>query len=262
MAGAAAIAEAPARVVSLNLCTDQMALLLGAPGQVVGVTELAHDPRSSAMTEAAAGVPSHNASAEAVVLMRPDLVLAGTWTTRATVEMLERLGIPVVEFAPANSLDEARAALLRMGALLGREAQAARIVADFDARLAALADKTGPRPRAALYFPLNGTAGRQTLAGDILAAAGIDNIAEARGLPYGGRLAMEELILDDPDLILVGQPYNGHARATEALQHPALRATGALRRIENGAAWVCETPALLDAVAEMVALRRDWERGR
>ncbi|MDU8913691.1 ABC transporter substrate-binding protein [Aestuariicoccus sp. MJ-SS9] len=255
-AGAAAMA-APQRVVSLNLCTDQLALLL-APDRLVSVTPLARDPRSSAMAEAAAEVPVTDGSAEAVVLLDPDLVLAGSYTTRATVEMLQRLGLGVEIFAPVNTLEEARANILRMGALLEREARARQIVEAFDARLAELRRGEGPSPRVALYYALGNTAGRDTLPGDILAAAGMENIAAERGLPFGGALPLEELVLADPDLVLIGRPYGGHARATELLQHPVLRESGKLRVVEGGADWTCETPALLDAVAAMRALRLEW----
>ena len=43
---------APRRVVSINLCTDQLAMMLAAPGQLVSVSQLAGDPHSSAMAEA------------------------------------------------------------------------------------------------------------------------------------------------------------------------------------------------------------------
>ena len=36
-----AFADAPARVVSMNLCTDQLAMMLAAPGQLVSVSHLA-----------------------------------------------------------------------------------------------------------------------------------------------------------------------------------------------------------------------------
>ena len=40
---------APRRVVSMNLCTDQVAMLLAAPGQLISVSDLAQDPRMSPM---------------------------------------------------------------------------------------------------------------------------------------------------------------------------------------------------------------------
>ncbi|WGW03363.1 ABC transporter substrate-binding protein [Tropicibacter oceani] len=251
-------AQSPRRVVSLNLCTDQLALMLADPGQIASLSALASDPRSSAMADQARGFPANDGSAESVVLAQPDLVLAGTWTTRATVDMLTRLGLRVEIFAPVNTLDEARANITRMGALLGQETRAQTILDQFDQRLTRLRATPGPSPRVALYYELGSTAGRDTLPGDILDAAGMTNIAAEKGLAFGGALPLEDLVLTNPDLILIGRPYGGHARATELLTHPVLTASGKLRLIEDGASWVCETPHLLDAIAQMIALRQDW----
>mgnify|MGYP006999250795 CR=1 FL=1 len=46
-------ATPPARVVSMNLCTDQLAMALAAPGQLISVSYIARDPRASAMAEEA-----------------------------------------------------------------------------------------------------------------------------------------------------------------------------------------------------------------
>ena len=45
----AAAASVPRRVVSMNLCTDQMAMLVAAPGQLFSVSFLAADPVSSVL---------------------------------------------------------------------------------------------------------------------------------------------------------------------------------------------------------------------
>lgn len=261
MAGAA-VAEAPRRVVSLNLCTDQLAMALAAPGQLVSVSQLAADPRSSAMADRAQDWPANDGSAEAVVLLEPDLVVAGTFTTRETLLMLERLGYRVEKFGPVNSVAEARDNILRMGALLGQETRAERMVAALDDRLTRLAATPGPAPRVLMYYALGYTTGRDTLPGDLLALAGFDNISSEKGLPFGGVLPLEEVVLSDPDMILIGRPYGGHARATELLDHPVLKQTGALRVIEGGQNWVCEGPALAEAVAALVALRKGWEAGQ
>ena len=50
-AEADAPAPVPARVVSINLCTDQLAMLLAAPGQLLSVSHLAREPQSSSMLE-------------------------------------------------------------------------------------------------------------------------------------------------------------------------------------------------------------------
>ena len=256
LTGAAALADAPRRVVSLNVCTDQLALLLAAPEQLVSVSSLARDPRTSAYAELARDMPVNTGKAEEVVLLDPDLVLAGTFSTQASLSMLERLGYAVARFAPVSSLEDARANITRMGALLGREEAAADLLADFDTRLSALSDAEPPLPRTALYGPRGTSAGPGTLSGQLIARAGLRNIVTE---DYGRTLPLEELILADPDLILVGAPYSGHSEATALLDHPALRDTGALRQLSDGANWVCETPALLDALAELRDLRRDWQ---
>jgi iron complex transport system substrate-binding protein len=136
MAGAAPD-RPPARVVSINLCTDQLAMMLAAPGQLVSVSDLAADPHSSAMAREARAFPANHGRAEEVYLLRPDLVLAGAYSDPATVAMLRRVGLRVVQFDTARSLADTRDRIAQMARLLGREAAGAALIEDFDARLAA-----------------------------------------------------------------------------------------------------------------------------
>ena len=115
---------APARVVSVNVCTDQLAMLVAAPGQLIAVSILAHEAHSSAMVAEAGGYAETNGQAEAVFQLRPDLVLAGAYSTPQTVRLLQRLGVRVERFASATSIADIAANLRRMGALLVQEAQA------------------------------------------------------------------------------------------------------------------------------------------
>ncbi|MGY6632569.1 MAG: ABC transporter substrate-binding protein [Alkalilacustris sp.] len=250
----------------MNLCTDQLALMLAAPGQLVSVSWLAHDPDQSPMAEAARRLPANRGSAEDIVMLQPDLVLAGRFTTVATVAMLERLGIPVARFAPETSLDDVAEKLARMGHLLGREAEAEARIAAFRRDRAVLADHvarhaiTHPEPeRAALYFARGFTGGPASLAGDILRAAGLSNIAEDLGLRGGGHLALETLVLADPDRLVTGRRGAGHSEAQALLDHPALRSLPAQARGATATMtdrdWICGTPHVLDAVAGLVAAR-------
>lgn len=247
-AGAAGAGEAPARVVSLNLCTDQLAMLLAAPGQLVAVSHLARDPLSSAMAGEAMGYRVTRGQAEEVFLLRPDLVLAGTYTTRATVELLRRLGVRVEEFPPPESLADVGVQMRAVAAALGRAEEGARMADDFEAGLAAL--RAEPGPRAALYDASGYTGGEHTLAGEILAAAGFRNVASEVGLEAGGFLPLELLILAQPDAVVTGETYPGASRAEEILSHPAL---GGLARVRaaSDADWVCGTPHVLDAIARL-----------
>ncbi|TCP44246.1 ABC transporter substrate-binding protein [Rhodovulum marinum] len=256
-AGAAALAEAPRRVVSINLCTDQLAMLVAAPGQLVSVSDLAADPRSSAMAEAARAFPANRGGAEEILALRPDLVLAGRFSDPATLSMLRRLGIPVEQFDLTRSLDEIPAQIRQAGRALDREARAEALVAAFQARRAELAQSTGDRPVAAIFHPNGFTQGAGTLSDDIMAQAGFDNLAARLGRRGGGRLSLEDLVMADPDLLVVSRPYPATSRAEEILTHPALRATRAARAPAfTGPDWTCGTPLVLDAVARLAQRHR------
>ncbi len=249
--------DAPRRVVSINLCTDQLAMLLAAPGQLVSVSHLAADPRSSAMAEAAAAYPQNRGLAEQVFLLRPNLVLAGTFTARHTVDLLRRLGIPVLELPPPASLDDVGGQLRAVGAALGRAAAAEAEARAFDAALDALRAAPGDRPAAALYAAGGYSPGAGTLADDVLEAAGFSNIGAAAGMTGGGFLPLERLVMAGPDLIVTAEPYAGASRAEAILGHPALAVLRGRTAVQaqTGADWVCGTPHLLRAVAAMAAAR-------
>ena len=90
--GLMARAAAPARIVSLNVCTDQILVDLVPRHRIAAVTHLATDPLSAAHPERAAGLPSTRGSAEEVLAKDPDLMLAGQYSTIAAVALLRRLG--------------------------------------------------------------------------------------------------------------------------------------------------------------------------
>jgi iron complex transport system substrate-binding protein len=250
---------APSRVVSINLCTDQQAMAIAAPGQLVSVSGLARDPTLSNMADAATALPANDGRAEEIVSLAPDLVLAGSFTSRATVGMLSRLGLRVEEFPPASSFDDIRENLTRMGLLLGREEQADELVRAFDARLSALGRdgrEAGRRPVAVVYHIGNGTDGRGTLADEILTAAGWDNLAARLGLGPYGALPLETLVASKPDLVLVGGAEASWS--TEALpnaRHPAIMAVtddGDRLMVLPDRSTLCGTPFVVDAVARLV----------
>ncbi|MGP3695948.1 ABC transporter substrate-binding protein [Rhodobacter sp. NSM] len=257
LAAAPAVAEAPRRVVSINLCTDQLAMMLAAPGQLLSVSNLATEPQTSAMVEEARAYPANRGQAEQVFLMRPDLVLAGTFTARASVDLLRRLGVEVVELPPATSLADIPGHLRIVGRAIGREAQAERLVGEFEAGLERLQVDLPPA-RAAMYYPSGYTTGSGTLADAILDHAGFSNVAADLGLDGGGNLPLERLVMADPEMIVTSTAYPGSSRAEELLAHPALRAV----QSEAGAAevsdsdWICGTPAVLRALQEMGEARR------
>jgi iron complex transport system substrate-binding protein len=254
----------PQRVVSMNLCTDQLAMLVADDEQLISVSALAADPLNSAMADQAEQYPLNHGRAEEIHLLEPDLVIAGRFHAGPTVDMLRRLGIPVVVFDPANSLEDIRDNIARMGEVLGRPERAAAILRAFDQRLAMLKAPVLSPPRAALYFPNGYTRGEQTLLGDIVRTAGFANIANDAGVKTGAHMPLERLVLAEPDVIITGSRHDGKSRSENILQHPVLETAARWDRAHQlkTSDWVCGTPQALAAVERIGALRGTLMGGR
>lgn len=252
-------AEAPERVVSINLCTDQLAMLLAGEGQLHSVSRIASDRNVSPMADEAAGYVINHGQAEEVYMMRPDLVLAGRFTPAATVEMLEGLGIPVVIFDITKSIDGVRDQIARMGEVLHRQEAAARLLSEFDARREALEEDVEIRPSAMLYYANGYTSGAGTLANEILELAGFSNAAIEAGYNWGQKMPLEVLALTDPDLVITSQTYPGGSRAEDVMAHPVVRAMKEGRKTTalSDQDWVCGSPFVLRAAESLAALRRE-----
>lgn len=255
---ALAAGEAPRRVVSMNLCTDQIAMLVAAPGQLVSVSHLAARPDVSLMSAEAAGLTINHGLAEEIFRLDPDLVVAGTYTTRATVNLLRRLGRRVEEFRPEASFADIRENVRRMGELLGREGQAARLIAAFDAEAAALAAAPPGEDAPVLgSFGANSyTSGAGTLENAIVGAAGLRHLGEDLAITGTTRLPLEALVLADPDYVLLWErSRNDPSRAADILRHPALdaRFSSERRLSADSRAWICGTPLTLEAVKRLRA---------
>jgi ABC-type Fe3+-hydroxamate transport system, periplasmic component len=261
-AATSAWAEEPARVVSMNLCTDQLALALADPDQIVSLSHFATDPTMSVSWKQAEDYPLNYGRAEEISILHPDLVLADTWSNPDTIRMLRTLGISVEQLPPGTSLPEIRARIATTGELLGHPDRAAKMLADFDARLAAI-EKPAPGLRAAIIGPSGYGYGPRTLEGQILEMAGFSNVVSGPGLDWGGRLPLEDLVMDRPDLVVVGGSMKGQgtSRAQEVLAHPVLRDLPVVRGLRD-ASWTCGAPAMLTAVAELAALGRQIEKDK
>lgn len=251
ISGVAAAEPAPRRVVSMNVCTDQLAMLIAGDGQLHSVSALARDPNSSAMAKEAEAFATNHALAEEIFLMEPDLVLAGTFSSRATVNLLRELGVKVEEFAPSRSFEDIRESILRVGELLQRQERAGELVGDLDAGLAELKAQRPSGRSIALYDANSYTTGGGTLANEIFNAAGLVNIAEKLGIVGSTRLPLELLITEQPDMIATSfRSYGGApALAQENFVHPAFKALEAQKQgvgvpVPN---MICGAPFTLQA---------------
>lgn len=248
----------PKRIVSLNLCTDQLLLDLVSRDSIAGVSYLAADETLSAAATQARGLPLLRGTAEEVLRLKPDLVFAGEYTTSATVGVLRRVGIEVVVVPLASDFDGMRKAIRQMAAAVGEGDRGESVIAAFDQRLAAAQPIARARPTAIAYQVNSLVSGPQSLVDRILDAAGYRNKARDLTVQPNGRVSLEQLIVNPPDLLVLAHGPNDFRTAlADNLRHPALQRFMRERRAVHVPMpyWMCATPRILGAIELLASLR-------
>src|SRR5690606_40178738 len=111
--------QRPERIVSLHLCADQYLLSLADPEQIVALGPYAHNADISFQAERARHWPSLEATAEEVLALKPDLVLAAAFTNPSTLEALRRLGHRVMRLQHVQTIKDQRRQIMEDAAAIG-----------------------------------------------------------------------------------------------------------------------------------------------
>jgi iron complex transport system substrate-binding protein len=248
-----ATAAPPSRIVSLNLCTDQIVLDLVPRGRIAALSWLAADRDVSPIADDIAGLKLVSGGAEEILTLAPDLVLANPYAAAPAVDLLKRLGYATEVIPFAQDFEGIRVAVRRVAAAVGETARGEAVVARFDAALAsATLDPPAGRKPEALVYQVNGlVSGAGSLIDGALAAAGLGNQASTRRLASGGRLALEALVAAPPDLVVLAQAPRTYATVvSDNLRHPALQRLMQLKPslVLPMPLWLCGSPRITDAV--------------
>jgi iron complex transport system substrate-binding protein len=254
LVGTSVIATPPQRVVSTNLCADQLVLGLLPRARIAAVSPLAADPALSAAHRQAEGIPVVRQSAEDVIRQHPDLVVAGSFREQKAAEIVARQGIAVHRLPSPDGLTETAVMIRALAARLevpeAGEAMVARLTADLaDART------KGPiNAQTALIWRPNGyTSGQKSVSGEILEAVGYSNLAGSLGVVRGGAVSVEAVLAAKPNVLVIDDHMNtATSRAQAIVTHPALAASTAERVRVPTAAWICAGPSLAAAATALV----------
>jgi iron complex transport system substrate-binding protein len=262
----AAQSPPPRRVVSINLCADQLAVQLLQPERIAALSSLARDRNLSYVADAARSFPLVGESAEEVLAQKPDLVLAGSIGAKPTVELLRRFGVEVYELGLAGNFDEIRAQIRDLGWRLGVDDRAQSVIASMDQQLKSSKETAGRKPTdwatgnassAAFLLPNGYSAGGETLNDAILHAAGFSNHAATLGLRGYGVLPLELIVSSPPDLLVIDAGAEAPSQASRLLEHPALESRlPATSRVALASRFtICAGPQTAEAVALLAARR-------
>ena len=249
----------PARIVSLNQCLDAILVELVPTERIAAISHYSRDPLRSPIAELAQRLPITYESAEEIVALRPDLVLASRHSAIPTRNALRRVGIHYELFDVAFSVDESLAQIRRIAALVGsRCGRRSAGRPDRDARSTTARLPPGTRRLTAAVYETGGlTAGSNTVTDDLMQIVGLDNLAARYGIKMHAPMQLELLVAAPPDLLLVGEvPAAAGTQAARLVQHRALRKVPSLRWEFPARFMYCSGPTIIEEVAALAARTR------
>jgi len=222
--GVSAHAAGLPRVVSINLCTDQLLLPLADPAQILGLSRFSHDAWQSWAADDARRFPSLSGGAEDVLVLKPDVVVASLFDKRSTRELLKAQGLRLAEFSVPRNLDEVKAQIREMGEIVRHQDRAEAEIARLDAAMMRARRAVEERRYSVLPLSRRGwVSGSDSLVSSLLTETGLFNVASDLGAGQGGFASLEAIVNAKPDFLLVseaGDRAEDDGRAF--LLHPAL----------------------------------------
>lgn len=236
-------ATPPQRIVSLNLCNDQLLLQLVPPSRIASITWLSRTEGDPELLPLAMTLPVNHGSAEEVLSAHPDLVIAGRFTTSTTRRLLQRAGVPLLEVDPANDWEGIRRTTRQVAAAVGDTARGEELIAAMDAQLALLQSRPVAQPVRAIGWggSSDDVPGRDTLFNTILETAGAINLgAQANG---AASFDIEQVLWSRPRVLLRGAAYAAApALRNRVAAHRALRGQHYLTMTYPEAVYGCPVP--------------------
>ena len=241
-------------IVSLNPCADQLLVALVPPERIAAISHYSHDPGATSLPlEVARRFPATAGTAEEVIALAPDLVVASSFTPAATRDAFKRAGLETLYLDSPTTIAASQAQVAELARAVGEPARGAALNRRIDDAVAG-ARYSGPAIPALLYISGDLATGGGTLLDEMMGRAGLRDAAADYGLAMTGTLPVETILAQPPTLILT--PDAGGR--TAAIRRRLLARTGArVREVAFPRALInCGGPTIPAALARLTAIRR------
>ncbi len=226
------ISSAPQRIVSQTLATDEILLAIGPATRIIALSPLATDTIYSNIVTSVRQLKIHTTNnVEQILSLKPDLILVANYNRAETLELLQTMGAPVLQFTQFDSIQAIENNIRLLGEAIGEEQRAEALItkmkreieeirAQFPARLRPL--------RVLSYSPGNYVAGRHTTFDDMTKIIGVVNIASEQGIEYEAKISDEQILTWQPDVIVTHAATSELAQVREQLlTQPSIAASRA-----------------------------------
>ena len=230
-------ASAAVRAASLDLCSDEYLLLLGRPGEIASVSQLAHDPADSVLWRRARGLPANRGRVEDLIGSRATLLVTMSGGAKSSGAIARRLGLATLALPYPATVADVAANMIRVARALGDVHRADQ----WRDRLAGL--RVLPLSVKDSIFLSNGgqSVGISSLSAQWMRLAGF-----AQRPLAGGRATLEMLITAPPARLLRSNYRRSQVSMGQRwFDHPAVRRLSSRTVTTDGRPWTCAGPLML-----------------
>ncbi|QTD57702.1 ABC transporter substrate-binding protein [Parasphingorhabdus cellanae] len=255
----------PKRIVSINPCADALLMQLADKRQIASVSHYSHDKRATSIPLAQAlQFPATSGTAEEILAMRPDLVVAGSHVARPTATALKRMAIPMVQLSIPQSVAESQQQISQLAEIVGATQRGVAV----NQRISNAFDKARPKDSdkiSALIWRSGGlTPGDGTLPDELLRRTGFENVSSTYGLKQWDILPLEHLVARPPQLLFSNASEVKTGRKDRMLSHPVVEKLSHRIMIADYPARLmhCAGPTLIEAVKTLSAARHKLKAKR
>lgn len=202
----------PQRIVPFTFAACEVLLEVVDRDRIAGMpAEVASSPYSC-IRDRVSGIPLLPSDPEALVALKPDLVVTASYVSRQMTRQLDLSRIPHRTLTDFNDVPSILGNIETLGAWVGEHERARALADRCRADIASLRAgiPAGPPPRVMTLGHDGTTAGRRTTFHSLIELAGARNVSAERGIDGFLPVSPEQVIEWDPDVIVVGiDPISG-----------------------------------------------------
>ncbi|RYY39455.1 MAG: ABC transporter substrate-binding protein [Sphingomonadales bacterium] len=263
LAGCAAQPPRGGGIVSTNPCADAMLVELVPAQRIAAISHYSQDPVATSLPlDVARRFRATRGTAEEVVAMQPELVIASSFTSPATRSAYARAGLKTLYLGSPVTIAASQAQITELAGALGVAEAGRAMNARIDQAVRA-ATWQGPQVSALVWISGNLVSGGGNLLDEMMTRAGFSDHAAHYGLQFTGNLPIEHVVVDPPQVMLVpdapGRTASSRAAQlrSRALAHLGGKVEEARfpRQLVN-----CGGPVIAKAMARLAEVRREVGR--
>jgi len=207
--------EGPAQaIISMAPSNTELLYGVGAGDQVIAREDFSNYPEAVLELPSIGNTQEQNF--EMIVSLEPDLVLAADINAPEQIAAIEELGITVFKISNPTDLDGLYENMRIVAELTGHEEETAAWIETAKERVAAVEETVAQAETTpTVFYELDATdptspwtSGSGTFIDTLITMAGGENIAGGMDTPWA-QFSQEELIIQDPEIILLGDAMWG-----------------------------------------------------